>query len=631
MSIQTNILPDNPQIEVIKSGKTGLFTNYIYKAIPLAFDESMSYYETLLGLLHYLKNVILPTVNNNADAVAEIQTLYEELRTYVDDYFKGLDVQEEINNKLDEMVENGTIPEIIASYLNSKAVFGFDNVESMKNATNLIDGSYAETLGFYEKNDGGKALYKIRKITNDDIINEKFIIAINNDLIAELIIKDSILNIKQIGAYGDYTHDDYTTIQSALTYGLTNNMTIFVPSGKYLINSTLILDNGNELILDENAIITTNSDIDLIKMKPYAKIKGGELSTYHTNYSHNLVSIISSTQQNIYGGIYNCKLCAYNNFASGSNGIKTIYEDSTNLCFFEILNCSIRYFDTAINLSTSYSNAWCTTFNIGNVHMSYCDKYINMDMPREISGHHIYACSIQPVQKQSFSYILNMNNAKYNNIEIMCWDVQPSNTNVIRLSNSCNYNILNMMPFEYNDNRISNNGVDNSFVSARMINNTYITRKKFKTINMSNLDDTYAYPVVFRGIGNFSIDSQSSSGDGGLTLFAKVVPKAYGVREPYSCFEIGQYQWAKKLTKIETVNNSTYFVIYLQGGKNYTLIDYNDSQYMSFEIKTESWTNADLTVEPVLLSSVNKVKSGIYVNFEPTIIDSSSTPLIPTN
>ena len=187
MSIQTNKLPDNPQIEVIKSGKTGLFTNYIYKAIPLAFDESMSYYETLCGLLHYLKNVIIPTVNNNADAVAELQSLYEQLRTYVNDYFTNLDVQEEINNKLDEMVKDGTLPEIITSYLNSKAVFGFDNVASMKQATNLINGSYAQTLGFYEKNDGGSALYKIRNITTTDVVDESKIIALSNNLIAELI------------------------------------------------------------------------------------------------------------------------------------------------------------------------------------------------------------------------------------------------------------------------------------------------------------------------------------------------------------------------------------------------------------------------------------------------------------
>lgn len=115
-----NNLPNNPNIEVIKaSNDTGLFTNYIFKAIPLAFDESMSYYETLLGLLNYLKNVIIPTVNNNADAVSELQNLYEELRTYVDNYFTNLDVQEEINNKLDSMVSDGTLQSVIEKTFNS--------------------------------------------------------------------------------------------------------------------------------------------------------------------------------------------------------------------------------------------------------------------------------------------------------------------------------------------------------------------------------------------------------------------------------------------------------------------------------------------------------------------------------
>ena len=117
MSIQNNTLPDNPNIEVIKAKETGLFTNYIYKAIPLAFDESMSYYETLCGLLNYLQNTILPTLNNNADAVSELQNLYIELKTYVDDYFTDLNVQEEINNKLDKMTEDGTLTNLIKNYV----------------------------------------------------------------------------------------------------------------------------------------------------------------------------------------------------------------------------------------------------------------------------------------------------------------------------------------------------------------------------------------------------------------------------------------------------------------------------------------------------------------------------------
>ena len=268
MSIQTNKLPDNPQIEVVKSGKTGLFTNYIYKAIPLAFDESMSYYETLCGLLNYLQNTIIPTVNNNADAVAELQSLYEQLRSYVDNYFTNLDVQEEINNKLDQMVTDGTLPEIVASYLNSKAIFGYDNVASMKQATNLINGSYAQTLGFYNKNDGGSALYKIRQITNDDVVDEMMIISLNDDtLIAELIVENDNLNILKVGAKNDGSIDTSNIINHLITNY--NNYNIYIPNGDYLINSTILIDTATK-IYGENKWKTrlfTNSNIVMIQNK----------------------------------------------------------------------------------------------------------------------------------------------------------------------------------------------------------------------------------------------------------------------------------------------------------------------------------------------------------------------------
>ena len=115
----------NPNIQVLKANETGIFTNYIYKTIPLAFDESMSYYECLCGLLSYLKNTVIPALNNNADAVIELQDkvielndLFIELKSYVDNYFENLDVQEEINNKLDEMVEDGTLLNLITPLVN---------------------------------------------------------------------------------------------------------------------------------------------------------------------------------------------------------------------------------------------------------------------------------------------------------------------------------------------------------------------------------------------------------------------------------------------------------------------------------------------------------------------------------
>ena len=85
-------------IEVERVEPSGLFTNYIFKAIPLAFDESMSYYECLCGLLNYMKNTMIPALNNNADAVIELQgdftdftaTINEtvtELENFVNNYF----------------------------------------------------------------------------------------------------------------------------------------------------------------------------------------------------------------------------------------------------------------------------------------------------------------------------------------------------------------------------------------------------------------------------------------------------------------------------------------------------------------------------------------------------------------
>lgn len=44
---------------------------------------------------------------------------FVELKDFVEDYFDNLDVQEEINNKLDAMAEDGTLEEIVENYLGS--------------------------------------------------------------------------------------------------------------------------------------------------------------------------------------------------------------------------------------------------------------------------------------------------------------------------------------------------------------------------------------------------------------------------------------------------------------------------------------------------------------------------------
>ena len=92
--------------------------------LPSSFYASMSYYESMVWLYEYLKNEVIPTVNNNGDAVEELQgkflelnEAFETLESYIEHYFENLDVQQEINNKLDQMALDGTLTNLIKAYI----------------------------------------------------------------------------------------------------------------------------------------------------------------------------------------------------------------------------------------------------------------------------------------------------------------------------------------------------------------------------------------------------------------------------------------------------------------------------------------------------------------------------------
>lgn len=87
------------------------FRFWCQKVLPLAYDDSLSYYELLNKVVDYL-NKTMEDVTLSIEDVQKLHTAYEQLQTYVNDYFDNLDVQEEINNKLDSLVENGTIHDI---------------------------------------------------------------------------------------------------------------------------------------------------------------------------------------------------------------------------------------------------------------------------------------------------------------------------------------------------------------------------------------------------------------------------------------------------------------------------------------------------------------------------------------
>lgn len=221
------------------------FMCYCAKVIPLAFDESMSYYECLCNFYNYLKNEIMPAINENAEATKELQDLFIELQTYVDTYFDNLDVTSEVNAKLDEMVENGTMEELIAQYLQLQTTYTYNSVTEMKQAENLANGTFVRTSGYYTYNDGGGAYYKIRTITNDDVVDEMFIYALSDEtLVAEYIVQNDELNILSLGCKGNGTFDNTEKLQAIIDKAETTGYEVIIPLGDYLITDTLYINDG---------------------------------------------------------------------------------------------------------------------------------------------------------------------------------------------------------------------------------------------------------------------------------------------------------------------------------------------------------------------------------------------------
>ena len=131
---------------------------YTIGMIPTSYKESLTYEEQLWWFCDFLQNTVIPTVNNNGLAVEELQNLYVELKNFIDNYFENLDVQTEINNKLDQMAQDGTLQNIITNFLKLNSLITFDTVNDLKNSINLAENSFARTLGFYNIDDGGMAL-----------------------------------------------------------------------------------------------------------------------------------------------------------------------------------------------------------------------------------------------------------------------------------------------------------------------------------------------------------------------------------------------------------------------------------------------------------------------------------------
>lgn len=372
---------------VEKIEPTGLFTNYIFKTIPLAFDESMSYYETLCGLLSYLKDTVIPAINNNADAIVEVQNKIIELQNYVDHYFDNLDIQEEVNKKLDEMAETGELAELISQYLESQAIIGFNTCSSLASAENLANGSFAKTYGQNAYNDKKGAFYKIRtRLNSDNPDGYNLIVLTNTDNLVAQRVSNSDYEIEtQISSNTDridglernaiYLGNSYTNGTGstsghdglfALTKDMFNNAYKFCGSGTGFLGYTNHTNDTFDTHLDDAIASTTidkNSITDFIIVGAW-----GESNEFNEYGSNSFASQIETSANSLV------------------SKIKTNYPNVKNISYIYAESRNTKNPTTSIGTTNLYSTMW------------YVNNYLNVILPR---------CGIQYKGWIGFNILMN--------------------------------------------------------------------------------------------------------------------------------------------------------------------------------------------------------------------------------
>lgn len=240
------------------------FHFWCQKVLPLVFDDSLSYYEVLAKMRDYL-NTAIQEINEIGSEFDGVKTQLTELKTYVDEYFAGLDVNQAISDKLDNMVESGemdaVITPIFAAYANP--LFAASVADMV--ATNFAYANY-ENNKIYTFNQS-TGLYQTTGKEFGGVVSS----------VDEMEDNDKYYALDSDGMLYSYDYPQAAFVATGLTYGgyrygvnamrpISNVYVLTTDSHVYTWNGTEYVDSGVVYGLNNTAFIwrrklTNNDDI----------------------------------------------------------------------------------------------------------------------------------------------------------------------------------------------------------------------------------------------------------------------------------------------------------------------------------------------------------------------------------
>lgn len=254
----------------------------------------------------------------------ETRSDWEQTRDFITNYFKNLDLQEEVNKKLEEMYDSGELQNIISSVGFLPRYFDtFIDAE-----TQLDNGMFFYTGGYYALNDGGNSWYYTQ---NTEPENKAFI-KINDIYVVP--VYSFWVNAKSMGAHGDGTADD-TTILNALF----SKYPVFIPAGRYM---------ATNLISGDFPIIGEGDSDGRAQTVIY-------IDTFTLNYDTQSIKNISfygKNSENPSGSFIVAKpICKIKN--CNFLYLDTAIDIKDNCWLTKILNCRVEHSNTGIKTSNN--------------------------------------------------------------------------------------------------------------------------------------------------------------------------------------------------------------------------------------------------------------------------------------
>ena len=367
---------------------------------PAFYDAESGTILQQVSRMYAKMNEIIKSVNN-------MDKVIKEYVDYIDHYFENLDVQEEINNKLDDMADSGELAEYIAQYANLPCIHAYATIADMASSENLVDGSYARAMSKTVAGTGDGFYYKIRtRIEADDPDGEN-LVAIGDDLVAEKIPDAGIealenyvdttkaeleAEIEDVDDAIDnrYNKSAHLSLQNYLIYDMDSTYysqgSCMDENGTAYVYTASGDTGGNLLVFDKTTETLTNTistnfnhGSSMVKKGGYIYVAPGTSGRAFLKYD---VGTGTVTSDNTFAGetAYECVLSVSDFDASNilvTLGTTNTYQLATSIC------------PCIFNLSTSeYTKITMTNSKAFNISMFYaiqCVSYHN--------GHIYVLCS----------------------------------------------------------------------------------------------------------------------------------------------------------------------------------------------------------------------------------------------